>query len=105
MTEMLAEVCYDPDTGRGDPVKLKTALKLTFYQIRNILCAPRTKEGKLIIAPKGDECQISAEEEFTRSWLLRCLPRWRIAQKWQEELAKAAEVNDGNDHEPDGSTA
>jgi hypothetical protein len=89
MTQMLAELCYDPDTGRGDPVKLQAALKLTFYQIRHILCAPRDQEGKLIVETKTEGP--TAEETFTQSWLRRGLPRWRIARKWQETLEAGQE--------------
>jgi hypothetical protein len=91
---MLAEICYDPNTGRGDPVKLQAAVKLTFYQIRAILYADRDRQGKLILSPRADAGP-TPEETFTQTWLRRGLPRWRIERKWRAQVEAAAAQQQG----------
>jgi hypothetical protein len=75
--------------GKGCPLKLQAALKLTPYQITNILNAERDQEGKLILEPVSQAPQRTPEERFTWSWVMRCLPRWLIAKMWREQNAGA----------------
>lgn len=97
MTEVLAELSYDPQAGRGDPLRLQAVLKLDLYQIGEILNAPRDQDGKLIRAAQPAEVALTDEERFYRHWRLRRLPEWAIARKWQEEQAKGAEGGESTD--------
>jgi hypothetical protein len=86
ITQVLAELCYDSQSGRGCPLKLQAALKMTPYQVVHILNAERDRDGKLVIDQSKQGPVMTVEERFTWAWVLRCLPRWLIVRKWREQF-------------------
>jgi hypothetical protein len=85
VTDLLASLCGEPWC--YTPAE---AGRLTYYQIGRILYAEHDDKGQLIIRPKTEA--LSSAERFTRAWLKRGLPRWRIAELWQDHLRQAAEA-------------